>query len=72
MTKMINVYVYDHWTHVISIRFHFNWFNAICGFNKKMHSFEGKYWWIQLFEMNDMMVKKTQGKKQVEQWFIEH
>jgi len=25
-----------------------------------------------MFEMNDIMVKKTQGKQQVEQPFVEH
>jgi len=25
-----------------------------------------KYWWIEMFEMNDIMVKKTQNKQQVE------
>jgi hypothetical protein len=40
---MINVYVYDHWTHVILVWFNFNWFYAIYGFKrKKMHYSEGK------------------------------
>jgi hypothetical protein len=26
-----------------------------------------KYWWIEVFKMNDIMVKKTQDKQQVEQ-----
>jgi hypothetical protein len=39
---------------------------------KKCTLSKEKYWWIQLFEMNDMTIKKTQGKKQIEQWFIDH
>jgi len=31
-----------------------------------------KYLWIETFEMNDIMVKKTQGKQQVEQPFVGH
>ncbi len=31
-----------------------------------------KYAWIVMFEMNDIMVKKTQGKQQVEQPFVGH
>jgi hypothetical protein len=30
-----------------------------------------KYWWIEMSEMNDIMVKKTQNK-QVEQPFVKH
>jgi len=30
------------------------------------------YWWIEMFEMNGIMVKKTQGKQQVEQPFLRH
>jgi hypothetical protein len=31
-----------------------------------------KYLWIEMFKMNDIMVKKTQGKQQVEQPFVGH
>jgi hypothetical protein len=33
---------------------------------KKCTLLKEKYWWIQMFEINDMKIKKTQGKKQVE------
>jgi hypothetical protein len=29
-----------------------------------------KYLWIEMFKMNDIMVKKAQGKQQVEQPFV--
>ncbi len=31
-----------------------------------------KYLWIEMFEMNDIMVKKAQGKQQVKQPFVGH
>ncbi len=31
-----------------------------------------KYLWIEMFEINDTMVKKAQGKQQVEQPFVGH
>jgi hypothetical protein len=31
-----------------------------------------KYLWIEMFKMNDTMVKRTQGKQQVEQSFVRH
>jgi hypothetical protein len=51
--------------HIISIEFGFNSFNATCGFNTKVRSLKAKYLWIKMFKMNDVMVKKTQGKQQV-------
>jgi len=31
-----------------------------------------KYWWIEMFKMIDIMVKKTQNKRQVVQPFVKH
>ncbi len=53
--------------HIILIKLSSNSFNATRGFNTK-----AKYLWIEIFEMNDIMVKKAQNKQQVEQPFIKH
>jgi hypothetical protein len=58
--------------HIILIEFIFNSFNTTCGFNKKTRSSKKIYWWIEMFEMNDIMVNETQDKHQVEQPFVEH
>ncbi len=31
-----------------------------------------KYSWIEMFQMNNIIVKKIQGKQQVEQLFVMH
>jgi len=58
--------------HIISIEFGYNSFNATCDFNTKARFSKEKYLWIEMFEMNDVMLKKTWGKHQVEQPFVEH
>jgi hypothetical protein len=58
--------------HIISIKFGSNSFNATCDFNTKTRSSKKKHLWIEMFEMNDIMVKKTQGKHQIEQPFFGH
>jgi hypothetical protein len=43
-----------------------------CGFNTKVCSSKYIYIRIEIFKMNDIMVKKTQGKQQVELPFVQH
>jgi hypothetical protein len=52
--------------HIISIEFSSNSFNATCDFNTKTRLSKKKYLWIEMFEMNDIMINKAQGKQQVE------
>jgi hypothetical protein len=44
--------------HIISIEFGSNAFNTTCDFNTKARFSKEKYIWIEMFEMNDVMVKK--------------
>ncbi len=60
MTKTINILSMII-KHIISIEFGSNSFNATCDINKKTHSLKEKYLWIEMFKMNDIMVKKTQN-----------
>jgi hypothetical protein len=48
--------------HIWSVEFGSNSFNATCDFNTKANLQKEKYLWIEMFEMNDIMVKKTQNK----------
>jgi len=54
--------------HIKSMEFGSNSINATCDFNNFF--FNKNFLWIEMFKMNDIMVKKTQGKHQVEQWFV--
>jgi hypothetical protein len=46
--------------HIILVESNFNWFNTTFGFNIKKHILQkGKYWWIEMFKINDVMVKKA-------------
>jgi len=56
--------------HIISIESNSNSFNTTCNFNTKMHFQKDKYCWTEMFKMNDIIVKKTQNKQQVEQPFV--
>jgi hypothetical protein len=56
--------------HIVLVEFGFNSFNATCDFNTKTCFSIFLILWIEMFEMNDIIVKKTQGKHQVEQWFV--
>jgi hypothetical protein len=47
--------------HIISVEFGSNSFNATCDFNTKAFFQKEKYLWIEMFEMNDIMVKKEQS-----------
>jgi len=48
--------------HIWLVEFGSNSFNATCDFNTKANLQKEKYLWIEMFEMNDIMVKKTQNK----------
>jgi len=49
--------------HIISVEFGSNSFNVTCDFNTNHVLQKEKYLGIEMFEMNDIMVKKTQGKQ---------
>ncbi len=72
LIEMTHIFIYDQWTHYILIEFGSNSFNGTCDFNMKTYYSKTKYLWIEMFEMNDIMVRKTQGKQQVEQPFVGH
>jgi hypothetical protein len=63
LTKTINIFVYDQWTYYISWIFGSNLFNATCDLTQNHVLQKSKCLWIEMFEMNDIMVKKTQGKQ---------
>jgi hypothetical protein len=58
--------------HIITIEFGSNSFNTTYGFNIKTIIQKEKYLWIEMFEMNDIMVIKAQGNQQIEQPFVGH
>ncbi len=60
MIKMINVFVYNERAYDI------NWIccnrcNATYGFNTKYFFKKNINYWIEMFKMKNIMVKKTQG-----------
>jgi hypothetical protein len=61
---MSNVFV-DDWWNIISIEYGSKWFNITCSLTQKCDLWK-KFWWIDIFVMDDIMVKKVQGKQQVE------
>jgi hypothetical protein len=57
--------------YIILVEFGSNSFNATCDL-MQMFIFQKKYLWIEMFKMNDIIVKKAQSKQQVEQPFVGH
>jgi hypothetical protein len=52
--------------HIILLESSSNSFNATCDLTQKNVLQNEECLWIEMFEMNDMMVKEAQGKQQVE------
>jgi len=66
------IYLYMINEHIRLVEFGSNSFNATCDFHTKAVLQKEKYLWIEMFEMDDIMVKKAQNKQQVEQPFVGH
>jgi hypothetical protein len=55
--------------HYINLLCGYNWFNTTCGLTQNCDLWNF-FWWIDVFDMDDIMVKKVQGKQRVE-WTLE-